>query len=78
MMCRPEERDLAHAAERALAEASARGLAGEALIEAATEAVAAVWAHVDPALIRAAVVERLRGESAARGSARSRRDPPGS
>jgi hypothetical protein len=55
MMCRPEERDLRHAARRALAEARADGRGGEALLEAATDAVAAVWAHVDREAIRAAV-----------------------
>lgn len=59
MMCTPDERDLAHAADRALAEARAAGLAGEALVEAAVDAVAAVWAHVDRAAIRAAVLRRL-------------------
>jgi hypothetical protein len=60
MMCRPEERDLQHAARRALAEAEAAGLEGEALIEAAIATVAAVWAHVDREAIRAAVVSVLR------------------
>jgi hypothetical protein len=55
MMCRPEERDLRHAARRALAEARAEGREGTALVEAATDAVAAVWAHVDREAIRAAV-----------------------
>lgn len=54
-MCEPGERDLAHAAERALEEARAAGLAGAALVEAATEAVAAIWAHVDRRAVRAAV-----------------------
>ncbi len=68
MMCEPGERDLAHAAGRALDEGRERGLAGEALVEAATEAVAAVWAHVDRAAIRSAVVSRLEGEGATPGS----------
>ena len=55
MMCEPGERDLAHAARRALAEAEAAGQKGEALIEAATDAVAALWAHVDRTVLRAAV-----------------------
>jgi hypothetical protein len=55
MMCRPEERDLRHTARRALAEARAEGRTGAALVEAATDAVAAVWAHVDREAIRAAV-----------------------
>jgi hypothetical protein len=77
MMCRPEERDLEHAARRALAEARAAGLQGEALIAAATDEVAAVWAHVDRALIRAAVLSRL-GAEPTPSSARSPRDPSGS
>ncbi len=64
MMCEPGERDLAHAAGRALDEGRERGLAGEALVEAATEAVAAVWAHVDRAVIRAAVVTCLESVAA--------------
>jgi hypothetical protein len=68
MMCEPAERDLRHAAERALAEARAAGHGGEALVEAATETVAAVWAHVDRAAVRAAVVNCLEGKGAAPGS----------
>lgn len=55
MMCEPGERDLAHTARRALADAEAAGLSGDALIEAATEAVASLWAHIDRAVLRAAV-----------------------
>jgi hypothetical protein len=61
MMCRPEERDLRHAARRALAEARAEGREGAALIGAATDAVAAVWAHVDRETIRAAVEAEASG-----------------
>lgn len=68
MMCEPEERDLAHAARRALAEAQAQGLAGEALVGAATEAVAAVWAHVDRDAVHSAVVKCLAEQGAAPGS----------
>jgi hypothetical protein len=60
MMCEPDERDLAHAARRALAEAQAAGLAGDALVEDATDAVAALWAHIDRALLRAAVEAQAR------------------
>lgn len=60
MMCEPEERDLAHAARRALAEAEAAGLTGEVLIEAATDAVAALWSHVDRDVLRAAVEAQAR------------------
>jgi hypothetical protein len=60
MMCRPEERDLQHAARRALGEARAAGLEGEALVEAAIATVAAIWAHVDREAIRAAVLSVLR------------------
>jgi hypothetical protein len=63
MMCEPEERDLAHAARRALAEAETAGLAGEALVEAATDAVAALWAHVDRAVLRAAVEAQARRQN---------------
>lgn len=76
MMCRPEERDIAHAAERALAEARAAGLAGEALVEAATDAVAAIWAHVERPVIRAVVVS-LVATGPAPGSARCPRGPGG-
>jgi hypothetical protein len=63
MMCRPGERDLRHAARRALAKARAAGLRDEAeLVEAAVAAVAAVWAHVDPAPIRKAVLACLAEE----------------
>ncbi|MEK0082013.1 hypothetical protein [Benzoatithermus flavus] len=55
MMCRPEERDLEHAARRAIAAARAAGHVDAALIEAATDEVAAIWAHIDRAVIRAAV-----------------------
>ena len=60
MMCEPDERDLAHGARRALAEAKAAGLTGEELIEAATDAVAALWAQVDRAVLRAAVEAQAR------------------
>lgn len=60
MMCEPGERDLAHAARRALADAEATGSRGEALIDAATDAVAALWAHIDRELIRAAVAAQAR------------------
>ena len=59
MMCRPEERDLEHAARQALAEAKVAGHEGEALIEAAVAGVAAVWAHVGRDAIRAAVLSVL-------------------
>lgn len=62
MMCEPEERDLRHAAARALAQARAAGLEGEALIEEAVAAVAALWAHVDPKAIRAAVEAEARDQ----------------
>ncbi|HEX6014793.1 MAG TPA: hypothetical protein VFY87_23970 [Geminicoccaceae bacterium] len=62
MMCRPEERDLRHAARRALAEARADGRTAAALIDAATDAVAAVWAHIDREAIRAAVEAEARGQ----------------
>jgi hypothetical protein len=70
MMCRPDERDLEHAARLALAEARAQGLVGEPLVEAATDSVAALWAHVDRAAIRAAVVGCLQAQppAGARGS----------
>lgn len=68
MMCEPGERDLADAARRALAEARARGLAGDALVEAAIETVAAIWAHVDPSVVRSAVVSCLAERGAAPGS----------
>jgi hypothetical protein len=64
MMCTPGERDLAHAADQALAKARAAGLAGEALVEAAVEAVAGVWAHIDRAAIRAAVLRQLAPDAA--------------
>jgi hypothetical protein len=57
MTCEPSPEDLAHAARRALAEAREAGRAGDALIEAAVDAVAAIWAHVDRAAIRCAVAE---------------------
>jgi hypothetical protein len=59
MMCQPGERDLAHAARRAIIAARAEGHGGEALIEAATDAVATVWAHLDRTELRAAVVSCL-------------------
>jgi hypothetical protein len=62
MMCRPDERDLLYAARRALAEARAQGLDGAPLIEVATDSVAAIWAHLDRATIRAAVVSCLTAE----------------
>lgn len=62
MMCRPEERDLEHAARRAIAAARAGGHTGEALIEAATDEVAAIWAHIDRAVIRAAVLAAVEAE----------------
>ena len=58
MMCEPGERDLAHAADRALAEARAAGLPPDAQVEAAIAAVAAVWAHLEIEVIRAAVLRR--------------------
>lgn len=60
MMCRPDERDLLHAVRGALAEARAEGRADRDLVEAATDKVAAVWAHVDRARISAAVQHALR------------------
>jgi hypothetical protein len=62
MMCRPEERDLRDAARRALDEGRADGRTGVALVEAATDAVAAVWAHVDREAIRAAVEAEARDQ----------------
>ena len=56
MMCRPGERDLAHAARQALANAAEAGFAGEAQVEAAVAEVAAVWAHIPLATIREAVL----------------------
>jgi hypothetical protein len=64
MMCEPGERDLVHAADRALAEARAQGLAGDALVEAAVDAVASVWAHLDRDAVRAAVLRRIAGDAA--------------
>lgn len=64
MMCEPDERDLAHAADAAIAKARAAGLAGDALVEDATDAVAAVWAHLDRAVVRAAVLRQLAGGAA--------------
>jgi hypothetical protein len=68
MMCEPEERDLQHAARQALVDLQAKGLHGPSLVEAAVEAVAGLWAHVDRAAIRAAVVRCLEA-AAARDSA---------
>lgn len=64
MMCQPEESDLDHAVRQAVAEARAAGHEGEALVDAAVTAVAAVWAHLDRAVIRAAVVRRLEADAA--------------
>ena len=63
MMCQPDERDLRHAARRVLAEARAAGRTGAALVEAATEAVAAVWAHVERETVRAAVAAEAEAEA---------------
>ena len=73
MLCLPDENDLDHAARRALAEAEAEGLAGAVRLAAATAAVAALWAHIDPDRIRVAV-ERV---AAAAGPAAATRDDGG-
>ena len=64
MMCEPGERDLDHAVRQAVAELRAAGHTGEALAAAATATVAALWAHVDRAVIRAAVIRRLERDAA--------------
>jgi hypothetical protein len=60
MMCRPEGRDLEHAIARSAADARARGLDGPALLEAVTEEVEAVWAHLPEGVVRAVASDWLR------------------
>lgn len=69
MMCEPGERDLDHAARQALAEERAAGRTGAELVDAAVAAVAAVWAHVDRAAIRAAVLAMIEQAERARSAA---------